>query len=267
MDGSKRVVVVTGASSGIGALVAARMASQGHRVIGTSRSGGGAHGGIEMLALDVDRDASVAAFASAVLMSTDRVDVLVNNAGRAMVGAGQETSADEARALFETNVFGVMRVTSAFLPAMRARGAGAIVNVGSISGLVGLPFHGTYSASKHALAGYTEALRAEVRPFGVRVALVEPEAHRTGIAMTHPSAPLAVYDRGRTSVERVIRGQIERGGDPRRVADAIVRAALARAPAFRTAIGPKAWLATWARRLLPSAWFEAYVRHELQLAR
>lgn len=259
------IALVTGASSGFGAVTASALAARGLRVFGTSRAGSGGPPGIEMLALDVDDDASVEQCVASLLARTGRLDVLVNNAGRAMLGACEETLADEARALFETNLFGVMRVVAAVLPAMRAQGRGSIVNVGSLSGFVGVPFHGVYAASKHALAGYTEALRLEVRSFGVQVSLVEPAAHRTGIQMVRPRTPLPLYDLGRERVEAIIRGQIERGGDPARVADVIATAATARAPAFRHRVGGKAAFAAWARRILPAGMFEGVMRREFRL--
>jgi short-subunit dehydrogenase len=213
-----------------------------------------------MLALDVDDDASVAACVAAVLGRAGRIDVLVNNAGRALLGACEETSAAEARALFETNVFGVMRVTAAVLPSMRAAGRGIIVNLGSLSGHVGVPFHGIYAASKHALAGYSEALRFEVEPFGIRVALVEPAAHRTAIQMGQPRRALAVYDEGRARVEAIIRAQIENGADPERVVDVIV-AAVTRSRRFRHIVGRRA--AVLALHVLPERIGHAMVRREL----
>jgi short-subunit dehydrogenase len=266
-----RVALVTGASSGFGARTAARLRSRGFRVFGTSRAGAvranaDGEAGIEMLALDVDCDNSVRSCVAELLERTGRIDVLINNAGRAMVGACEETTADEARALFETNVFGTMRVVSAVLPAMRARVSGSIVNVGSLSGFVGVPFHGVYAASKHALAGYSEALRLEVAPFGVRVAIVEPAAHRTGIAMSRPARLMAPYDAGRERVEAIIRAQIENGASPERVVDAIVEAATDSAPRFRYRVGHKAVFAAWARSLLPAFAFEHAMRREFRLA-
>jgi NAD(P)-dependent dehydrogenase (short-subunit alcohol dehydrogenase family) len=261
-----RVALVTGASSGFGAIAAQRFQELGFRVFGTSRSGAGMALGIEALALDVDQDASVQACAAALLARTERIDVLVNNAGRAMAGACEETSATEARDLFETNVFGVMRMVSAVLPAMRAQGEGAIVNVGSVSGFVGVPFHGVYAASKHALAGYTEALHFEVQRFGVRVSLVEPAAHRTGIQMSKPRQPNPLYDAERDGVEAIIRGQIERGADPGRVVDAIVRAATSYRPRLRYRVGAKAGLASFGRRFLPEWALGVLLRREFQLA-
>jgi NAD(P)-dependent dehydrogenase (short-subunit alcohol dehydrogenase family) len=258
------VALVTGASSGIGRLTARRLAGQGFRVFGTSRSGAlpEADQAVTMLPLDVDRAESVEACMGQLWTRTARLDVLVNNAGRATVGACEETSADEAMALFQTNFFGMMRVVSAVLPAMRARGGGRIVNVGSVSGFVAPPFHGVYAASKHAVAGYSEALRQEVRTFGVLVSLVEPDAHRTGIQMRHPRGELPVYDAHRTRVERMIRRQIDTGDDPERIVDAIVTAATSRSPRFRFRVGKTARLAALGKRFLPESVFDAVLLRE-----
>jgi NAD(P)-dependent dehydrogenase (short-subunit alcohol dehydrogenase family) len=256
-----RVALVTGASTGFGAATVTRFRARGVRVFGTSRAGSA-----ELIALDVDREDSVRACVAEVVRRAGRLDYVVNNAGRAMIGACEETTADEARALFETNVFGVMRVVAAALPVLRAHGGGSIVNVGSLSGYIGVPFHGVYAASKHALAGYTEALRAEVRPFGVRVAVIEPAAHRTGIAMARPAELASHYDGPRERVEAVIRGQIDGGASADRVAAAIVRAAMARRTPWRVRVGGKARLGVFGRWLLPASVFEWYVRRELRLA-
>jgi len=259
------VALVTGASAGFGLATARKLATRGFRVFGTSRSGAAGAPGVEMLALDVDTDVSVRECTAELLRRAGRLDVVVNNAGRAMLGACEETSADEARALFETNVFGTMRFVSAVLPTLRGQRRGAIVNVGSISGFMGVPFHGVYAASKHALAGYTEALRLEVEVFGVSVSLVEPAAHRTGIQMTRPRAPLAPYDVGRERVAAIIRAQIEGGDSPERVVEAIVRAATSSAPRLRYRVGRKAGVAAWARRWLPEAALAYVMRREFQL--
>lgn len=262
----QRVALVTGASSGFGLVTARRLAALGYRVFGTNRSGQGNTPDVEMLALDVDTDSSVVACIAELMRRTGRLDVLVNNAGRALVGACEETSAAEARALFETNVFGVMRVSAAVLPIMRQQRSGTIVNVGSVSGFVGVPFHGVYAASKHALAGYTEALRHEVRGFGVQVCVVEPAAHKTGIQMARPQHLLSIYDQGRQTVEAIIRKQIDTGNSPERVADVIVAAVRKGAPRVRYRIGLKALLAVWGLRLLPMRLWELAVRREFRLA-
>jgi NAD(P)-dependent dehydrogenase (short-subunit alcohol dehydrogenase family) len=264
-DTGSRVVLVTGASSGFGALAAQRFRRLGFRVFGTSRSGTGGGEGIEMLALDVDSDASVQGFCAALMGRAGRIDALVNNAGRAMVGACEETSATEARALFETNVFGVMRLVSALVPEMRRQGSGVIVNVGSISGYLGTPFHGVYAATKHALAGYSEALGFELQPFGIRVRLVEPAAHKTGIQMSRPERPLSVYDLARERVEAIIRRQIDEGRDPMHVVDAIVAAVCAEGARFRYRIGAKATLLSLGRRILSDGLIARVVRREFRL--
>jgi short-subunit dehydrogenase len=231
-------------------------------VFGTSRQGGRTTDGIELLRLDVDDDSSVQRCIAKLEQRTGGIDILVNNAGRALLGAGEETSAAEARALFETNVFGVMRVTNAVLPGMRARRRGAIVNVGSVSGFIGVPFHGVYAASKHALAGYTEALRFELEPFGVRVAIVEPAAHATNIQMARPAQLMTHYERARERVGAIIRRDIERGDSPTRVAEAIFRAATDPRAAWRLRVGGTAKLGNVARRLLTTRLFERFLRHE-----
>ena len=149
---------------------------------------------------------------------------------------------------------------------MRAQGRGTIVNLGSLSGFVGVPYHGVYAASKHALAGYSEALRLEVACFGVRVVLVEPAAHRTGITMGRPRAAQAHYDAGREHVEAVIRAQIDGGDSPERVVDAIVQAIDRGAPCPRVRVGRKAAIGAWGRRLLSGRAFERFLRREFGLA-
>lgn len=258
----QRVALITGASSGFGKLTSRALLRCGYSVFGTSRSGAGGADGVNMLRLDVDSGESVRACASEL----GRVDVLINNAGRALVGACEETSAEEAHALFETNFFGVMRVTAAFLPGMRARGSGAIVNIGSVSGYFGTPFHGIYAASKHALAGYTEALSFEARRFGIRVALVEPDAHRTHIQMARPEHTIACYDEDRDRVEGLIRKQIDEGDDPQCVVDAIIEAALGRSERLRYRVGSTARRVSLARRFLSEALLARIVRREFQLS-
>lgn len=174
-------VVVTGASSGIGKMTAQLFAAQGYRVFGTSRNKLPDESGVQMLELDVRDDSSVARCFVEIRGRAGGVDVLVNNAGIWQVGLAEEMSLEDARAIFETNFFGVVRITTAALPGMRGRGSGRIINVGSLAAWVGEPGEAFYSASKHALAGYTEALRHEVWHLGIHVSLVEPGSFRTNI--------------------------------------------------------------------------------------
>jgi len=159
-----KVALVTGASSGIGRAIAHRLAADGLRVFGTSRKGSAADmGDAEMIPLDVCSDESVRACIDTVLQRAGRIDVLVSNAGYLLSGAVEEATIDEAKAQFETNFFGAFRVIKAVLPTMRAQGAGRVINVTSLAGVVPLPFWGFYNASKFALEGLTETLRYELR--------------------------------------------------------------------------------------------------------
>ena len=170
----QKTVIVTGASSGIGQAIAAHLHRSGWRVFGTMRRPDPDRDGPDALKLDVTSDQSVEAAVAEVLARAGRIDAMVNNAGADMLGAVEETTAQEALDLFQTNFFGVHRLVRAVLPSMRARKAGRLVTIGSIAGFLPTPFEAFYSASKHALEGYCESLDFEVRPFGIRTVLIEP---------------------------------------------------------------------------------------------
>ena len=186
--GPARIVLVTGASSGFGRAIAAHLAARGYLVYGTSRSAvmpeeatAPAERSLVpiMIPMDVCVDASVDAAVTHILRRHGRIDVLVNNAGFGIAGAVEDTSADELRRQFDTNVFGVLRVCRAVLPHMRRQGGGRIINVGSLAGLIALPFQGAYSASKFALEALSESLRMETKPYGISVSVIEPGDFRT----------------------------------------------------------------------------------------
>src|SRR5450432_339064 len=177
---TSKAILVTGASSGIGAAIVARLAQDGHRVIGTQRATAGkTSGGVEMLTLDVCSDASVKLCVESFLQRTGRIDVLINNAGYLQSGAIEEVTVDQARAEFETNYFGVVRMVKAVLPTMRAQKDGLIATTSSLAGMVPLPFWGHYNASKFAVEGLMETLRHELKPLGIQVAMVEPGSIKT----------------------------------------------------------------------------------------
>ncbi|MFI5364347.1 MAG: SDR family NAD(P)-dependent oxidoreductase [Candidatus Binatia bacterium] len=192
VDTAQKVVLITGASSGIGKACADHLHGRGYRVFGTQRQPPAADGrGVEMIAMDVNDDRSVARGIDHVLQTAGRLDAVINNAGNAYMGAVEDTSIEEAKAQLETNFFGVLRVCRAALPIMRRQGVGHIVNISSLAGVLGLPFSGLYSASKFALEGMTESLRWETRRFGVRVVLVEPGDFRTQLAVTRRTVAAA----------------------------------------------------------------------------
>ena len=241
------VVLVTGASSGLGAATATHLAAQGHRVYAASRRGRvDSSSGAVAITMDVDDDGSVSDGVEQILLREGRVDVAVNCAGYGVFGSIEDTPLAMAQAQFNTNVFGVMRVCQGVLPLMRRQGSGLIVNVTSIAGELSLPFQGIYSATKFAVEGLSEALRAEVRPFGIRVVLVQPGDFRTGFTdarRTVPAADSAYADRSTRALE--IAARDERGGaDPEQLARLIGRIVGSRQPRFRYVIGPAAqqWL-------------------------
>ncbi len=191
---SQKVVLITGASSGIGQECAEHLARAGWRVFGTSRQlppTSPSEAAVEIVQMDVTDENSVRQCVDGVLAKAGRLDAVVNNAGIAVMGAVEDTSIEEAKAQLETNFFGVLRVCRATLPALRRNGGGHIVNISSLAGLIGLPFSGLYSASKFALEGVSEALRMECRQFGVRIILVEPGDFRTNITQRRTIAAAA----------------------------------------------------------------------------
>jgi NAD(P)-dependent dehydrogenase (short-subunit alcohol dehydrogenase family) len=250
------VVLITGASSGVGLATAELLAARGCRVFGASRRPERVTArGWEPLTLDVTSPASIAACVRTVLARAGRIDVLVNNAG--LIGPGgavEEIDLAQGRALFETNFFGAAALVQAVLPVMRAQGGGRIVLVTSIGGeLGGVPYFAWYIASKHALEGYAEVLRHEVRPFGIHVTTVLPGYLRTAIddSVAPPAHALDAYAASRARVVALDRRAIQLGRDPRLAALVIARVLAARAPAAHYAAGTDAVLLRLALRLLP----------------
>lgn len=179
MSANSMVILVTGASSGFGKAIAEALHARGHQVWGASRR---PQPGVEYksLSMDVTREDSVQAGVAQILRDAGRIDAVVNNAGCGIAGAVEDTSDDEAHAQLETNFFGVHRVCRAVMPHMRAARSGRIVNMSSLGGLVSLPFQSFYAASKFAVEAYTEALRMELKAFGIQVSMVEPGDFSTG---------------------------------------------------------------------------------------
>jgi NAD(P)-dependent dehydrogenase (short-subunit alcohol dehydrogenase family) len=267
---TERVALVTGASSGIGEATARALAAAGFTVYGTSRkaTGGEERNGIVFLPLDVTDDDSVAAAVREVLDRSGRIDVLVNNAGLGIAGAAEESSIEQARALFDTNLFGAIRMTRAVLPRMREQGNGRVINVSSVLGLVPAPFGALYAATKHAIEGYSESLDHEVREHGVRVLLVEPAYTRTSFDANSIPAdePLPLYAQRRDVFDVLIAEAIKGGDEPSVVAAAIVAAATDPRPRLRYPAGSLARRVSKLRRYVPSTLFDRQIRKINQLA-
>jgi NAD(P)-dependent dehydrogenase (short-subunit alcohol dehydrogenase family) len=262
----QRVAVVTGASSGIGEAVAGQLASAGYRVFGASRSTpANAVNGVDHLAIDVDDDSSVQAGVAEVLREAGRIDVLVNNAGYLCEGAIEDISITDAKAQFETNYFGVVRMILAVLPGMREHKQGHIITLSSLAGLVPVPFWGHYNASKFAVEGLMETLRHEVRPFGIQVAMVEPGNIKTSLYARAHEGGLDAYagPRGRAFATMAEYGRKAPGPDI--VARKVVAAADDAHPSLRNLVTREATQFTLLKWLLPSGAFEAGVRRGFKL--
>ena len=264
----QKVVLITGVSSGIGQATAQLLAQRGFTVFGTSRHPSAAEKilGVEVLPLDVRVEESVNACVDAVLARAERLDVLVNNAGYVLRCAVEEAALEEARAQFETNFFGVVRMVKAVLPIMRRQGGGQIINISSLVGLVPLPFGGFYSASKFALEGYTEALRHEVKPFNIRVSLVEPGFIKTRLAENtrYPAQRIPDYDPWRQRVLEARQQYAEKAREPVLVAECVLSIIESGSPRLRYMVGKEARVARL-REFLPESLFERGMRRRLHL--
>lgn len=266
----EKVVLVTGVSSGIGKAIAGLLSRSGFGVFGTTRGNADpkkAPEEVELVRLDVRDGDSVRSCVRTVLDRAGRIDALVNNAGYTLISSLEETSIEEAKQLFETNFFGVLRMTQAVLPFMRGQRSGRIVNVGSVVGIVPAPYQGIYCASKHALEGYSESLDHEVRQFGIRVSTIEPSFTRTNIAQNSQVAGslLEAYAGGRNRVLKATQENIAKGGTPQGVAEVVLKAVTSQAPRSRYPVGREAKFVTRLRKFGPSGLFDWGLRRQFQL--
>lgn len=264
----KKIALVTGASSGIGEATAQQLAQAGYQVYGTSRRGGKAKGeAFVMLPLDVTSDASVDAAVQQLMQREGRIDLLVNNAGFGVApAAAEESSLDQARAIFDTNFFGIVRMTRAVVPYMRAQGSGRIINIGSVLGFLPMPYMALYSATKHAVAGYSEALDHELRTLGIRVSVVEPAYINTPFDanLLQADAPLDAYRAICIGIEKRVKEVLVTADGPEVVAEMIVKAAQATTPKLHYTPG-LAKRMQLLRRFAPASVLDAGVRKDLRL--
>src|SRR5947208_10490738 len=264
MTTAKPVALVTGASSGIGKAAALALVDAGFEVVGTSRntSGVAPRDGVTFLDLDVTSDESVRTLVRGVIERFGRIDVLVNNAGTGAAGAAEESSVAQIQRVFDINFFGLVRMTKAVLPHMRAQGRGRIINISSVLGLVPAPYMASYAATKHAIEGYSESMDHELRQHGVRVLLVEPAYTKTGFDANalQADAPLPIYAEQRQAFDRVIASAMEGGDDPTTVARSIVAAATDPKPKLRYTAGSTAGRVSALRRFVPAWAFDRQIR-------
>ena len=275
------IAFVTGASSGFGLLTSIELAKSGFRVVATMRdlarrarldeavAAAEVAAAVDIRELDVTKFQSIPSVVDAVLRDHGRVDVLVNNAGFAVAGFAEDVKLEELRFQFETNFFGAVAMTKAVLPTMRRQRSGHIIQISSIGGLNGSVTVSSYSASKHALEGWSESLRLEVSALGIKVVLVEPGAFETGIwtrgavmgeQATKPTSPnLQRSLRMRDRVQKLPKA------DPIAVARLIVQIAQDPNPKLRYLVGRDAKIQLAMKRILPWKWYEKVVANFLKL--
>mgnify|MGYP001572834649 CR=1 FL=1 len=263
------VALVTGASSGIGEATAERLASAGYTVFGTSRRAAQAgQRSFEMLTLDVTSDESVTALVTEVIRRVGRIDLLVNNAGFGVAPAGaEESSIDQARAIFDTNFFGIIRMTRAVVPHMRQQGNGRILNIGSVLGFLPMPYGALYSATKHAIEGYSESLDHELRTRGIRVSVIEPAYTNTpfDVNLLEADAKLDEYREARAAVYQRGKDLMATAQGPSVVADTVLKAAGAAQPKLRYTPQGLASRLRFLRRFAPGGLVDAAIRKDLRI--
>ncbi len=256
-----KTALVTGASRGIGRAIARALAADGWQVLGTSRNPQGIPvgerlAGVRYLPLDLRDEASIDALAA----QAGEVDLLINNAGQSQIGAIEEVPLEKMRGIFDANLFGALRLVQRILPSMRGRRAGAIVTIASMAALAPVPFISTYAASKAGLVAACRALRHEVAPWGITVAVVAPFDVRTTIPLevcyTAGSAYLPTVGRAREIRDRHLAEAL----GPDVVAKAVMRVIRSRRPRFFTPAGRRARLSLFLIRHLPDAVIERIVR-------
>jgi NAD(P)-dependent dehydrogenase (short-subunit alcohol dehydrogenase family) len=267
----QKVALITGASSGIGKTAALRLFDAGFLVYAVARRtdlmGDLRDYGITTLIMDVTDEQSTVAGINEILSETGHIDVLVNNAGYGSYGAVEDVPLDEARRQFEVNLFGAARLIQLVLPSMRARGSGTIINISSMGGKIHTPFGAWYHATKFALEALSDCLRLETKSFGIKVVVIEPGGIRTEwarIAAEHlrETSGHGAYANQATAVATAFSSpaMAKRSSPPDVIAKTIVRAALARRPRTRYAVGSGAKPLIFLRRVLPDRVYDAFIR-------
>jgi NAD(P)-dependent dehydrogenase (short-subunit alcohol dehydrogenase family) len=262
---TRGVVLVTGASAGLGRATAEKLAAEGWTVFGASRRGLGGQNW-QGLVMDVDSDESVKGGIARIVSEHGQLDAFVAAAGWGLVGPVETTSIAEAKTQLETNFWGVVRVTNELLPLLRANGGGRVVLVSSLGGLIAIPFQAYYCASKFALEGWAEALAYEVTPFNIKITLIEPGNFKTEFTSSRRESALtnAAYKDALNHAIGVMEHDEINGADPQRVAKLISKQLAAKSPRRRISVGKSGErIGLVAKRLLPHRLFEAVAKDAL----
>lgn len=243
----QKVILITGASSGLGKTTADHLIKKGHIVFGTSRKATfpknvditNKSSSVIMIPLDITNQGSIADAIRFIQKRAGHIDVLINNAGWGVSGPVEETSIEQAKSLFETNFFGSLRVTQQIIPYMREHNSGLIINISSIGGVVGLPFQGLYSATKFAIEGITESLRMEVDQFGINVVLVEPGDFKTDFTKNRKKiiSSSSAYTEAEKRTTEIFEHDEKNGTDPHTIAYLIEKIVAKKHPKLRYRVG------------------------------
>jgi NADP-dependent 3-hydroxy acid dehydrogenase YdfG len=270
----QKVALVTGASAGLGQVMACRLLQAGYRVYGTGRNTQtlAAHtdsSKINMIQMDVRNDDSVSSAIDQIMSHEQCLDLVINNAGVSASSPIEALSIDKAQALFDTNVWGMLRVNQAILPIMRKQRSGLIVNVSSLAGLMGLPYRSVYSASKASVEMFTESLRMEVAQFGIKVCMIEPGDLKTDIFDKRDHLPLdpdSPYEPHFSLNMQTSAKEMHNAPSPQLIGDTIITIINTEQPRVRYTVGtPVQKLTPILKRLLPALWFEKLLKRFFQM--
>jgi NAD(P)-dependent dehydrogenase (short-subunit alcohol dehydrogenase family) len=283
---SPRIVLITGATDGLGRAAALLLAERGYRVFAAGRSTEKrAHLdalarekklALESIELDVCDDYSVRQAVAQILNKAGSIDVLINNAGVGYMGSVEDLRVEDWQRQFDTNLFGVLRVTQAVLPGMREQRRGRIVMMSSVAGLISAPVQGAYSSSKHALEALSNALRYEVYPFGIDVVLIEPGYIVTGIQRAALELTRSYTEKFKTSAyaplyarffNRSKKSRDSSKTPPEDCARVILEAIQSAHPKVRYGVTPMATSVKWGKRLLSDRALDAILRHRFAIVR
>ena len=270
----KLIILVTGASSGIGFETAASLAKMGHKVYGAARRVEKMEPlkelGVVPMSLDVTDGASIKACVEGILAAEGRIDVLVNNAGYGYFGAVETVPMEDARRQIEVNVFGLAELSKLVIPSMRSHGFGRIINLSSVAGRTVLYFGGWYHVSKYSVEALSDAMRMELKPFGIDVVLIEPGGIRTDwgiIAAKHleESSKGTAYEKEASGMAAMMNmgydGKYKKLlSKPSVISNAICRAVKARRPKARYRTGSGSGLLVFLHNILPARWWDAIMR-------
>lgn len=267
---SEKVVFITGASSGIGKAIAEFLQDKNYKVYGTSRNPEKyPDSKVNLIPLDVTDIESVNKAVTLIIEKENRIDVLINNAGAGITGALEEIPANEIRRNFETNFFGPVEVMKAVLPQMRKQKSGLIINITSIAGYMGLPYRSVYSASKGALELITEALRMEVKQFGIEITNVAPGDFATNIAQGRYHAPLTKgsdYEKSYGKTLELMNTQVDSGSDPIQMAETVHKIITTQKPKIHYKVGaPLQKFSIVLKRILPDKMYEKMLMNHYKL--